>query len=84
MTLLAYVRDFLVCARSKAKNRPVVDNLMTVGAKSNRDNLSVDVVRKLPMSKELNMYVVTCMDVFSRYLVTYLIRNVTASTIIKF
>jgi hypothetical protein len=65
-----YVRDCLVCARSKADAHPITNPLIMIETKSVRDLLSIDLVGKLPRSGNGFHYVLTCLDVHSRYLVT--------------
>jgi len=57
--------------------------LQTIQAKSTRDILSIDLIRKLPTSKERYNYVFSCLDVFSRFVVAYPIRSATTGAVLK-
>ena len=75
-----YVQDCLVCARSKPNHHPAYAPLTMIAAKGLRDLVAVDIVGKLPMSGNRFCYVLTCLDLYSRYLVTYPLRNASAKT----
>jgi hypothetical protein len=78
-----HVRDCVECMRHKPNCHPLGKRLEHVQVERPRELLSVDVIGKLPYSGNRYAYVVTCMDVGTRYLTAYPVRNATAMAIIK-
>lgn len=73
-----YIRNCELCARTKSDNHPVSNPMLTIKTNNVRDLLSLDIVGRLPTTTNQETRVLTCLDVYSRYLVSYALRNATA------
>lgn len=78
-----YTRNCLTCMKTKMDSHPPMHQMKTIPASRPRALLFIDFVGKLPTAAGGFSYLCMCLDVYTRFIVAYPIRNATTNAVIK-
>ncbi len=77
-----YVKSCDKCLRVKDKNIPPAKPQIMSPVFACAEHVQIDIVGKLPRSTRGHCYIVTMLDMFSRHLEAYPVKNISAQTIV--
>ena len=81
-TFVQVIRDCILCGKTKAQTRTILKSDVHVTATRPHERLSVDIIGRLPRSKNF-IFILSVLDVYSRFLMLYPLRSSTTNAIIK-
>ena len=81
-TFIKICRDCLLCAKTKSSTSKLEKTDIHVEAEKPHDKLSIDLVGRLPSSNRY-IFILSVLDIYSRYLICYPLRTSTTNAIIK-